>query len=114
MTQQDPGWPPVPLPQPPPRPPSSSHLVASIIAGGILGMVAGAFAAVLLEMALTGGSNPGALVLLMFVLVPAGGLLGALWGIRRGRRPRRPPQPGEWRRRPNRIVDVRRRNRGEG
>jgi hypothetical protein len=43
------------------------------------------------------------------VTMPIGGLLGALWGMRRGRRPRRPPlSPEEWRRRPNRIVDVRR------
>jgi hypothetical protein len=89
-------------------------LIASIIAGGVLGAIVGAFAASLLNLALTGGDSTGAGVLLMLVLAPAGGLLGALWGMRRGRRPRRPPRPPEeWRRHPNRIVDVRRRDQGK-
>jgi hypothetical protein len=68
-------------------------------------MVAGAFAAVLLDVALAGDSEaPGVLVLLMVVLAPVGGLLGALWGMRRGRRPRRPPQPIDPGHYPNRVI----------
>lgn len=91
---QPPQWPPGPPSQPPQQPPPrAGRIVGDVIAGGILGTVAGAFAAVLLDVALTGGDSPGALILLMVVLLPAGGLLGALWGMRRGRRPRRPPRP---------------------
>lgn len=103
MTQQHPQWPPVPPPQQPPA--SSGRLVASIIAGGILGMVAGAFVAVLLEAAVAGDSQaPGIPVLLMLVLAPAGGLLGALWGMRQGRRLRRPRPPVDPSRYPNRVI----------
>ena len=100
---QPPQWPQVPPPQPPP---SSGRLVAYIIVGGLLGMVAGAFAASLLDAALNFGLL---LPVVMLIAAPAGGLLGALWGMRQGRRGRRSPRPmEEWRRRPNRIVDVRR------
>jgi hypothetical protein len=69
-------------------------------------MVGGAFAASLLDAALDFGRL---LPVVMLTTAAAGGLLGALWGMRRGRRPRRPPRPmDEWRRRPNRIVDLRR------
>jgi hypothetical protein len=111
-----PGWKPSAPGWGPAQQPPAGRIVTSIIAGGILGVVAGAFAASLLEMVLTGSSEePGALVLLMLVFAPAGGLLGAFWGMRRGRRPRRPPRPMEdWRRHPNRLVDVHRRDREEG
>jgi hypothetical protein len=112
------GWGPPPPsgswgPPPPPQPtPSSGRLVASIIAGGILGTIAGAFAASLLDAALGVGTL---LPLVMLPLAATGGLIGALVGMRRGRRLRRPPRSMEdWRRRPNRIVDVRRRDRREG
>jgi MFS family permease len=119
MSQQPPQWPPAPQQpqQPPPPRPSSGRLVASILAGGFLGMVVGAFIPALVQ-GLTGAEGAGAaawLVVAMFVTMPIGGLLGALWGMRRGRRGQRPPRPPEeWRRRPNRIVDVHRRDRGEG
>ena len=50
--------------------------------------------------------------LAMLVTIPLGGLLGALWGMRRARRHRsRPPiDPGQY---PNRVIDVRRRDRKE-
>ena len=105
MTQQHPGW--------PQQPASSGRLVASIIAGGILGLIAGAFVPVLNEAALARGYTRGAgstigLTPAWLITMPLGGLLGALWGMRRARRPR---QPIDTIRRPNQVI---RRDRGNG
>jgi hypothetical protein len=112
---QPPQWPPGPPPQPPP---SSGRLVASIIGGGILGVLAGGFAPfvpVFLAQVFFNtdvyGFGAGAwLGLAMFVTVPIGGLLGALWGMRRARRPRQPRQPIDPGHYPNRVI---RRDRNE-
>jgi hypothetical protein len=111
---QPPQWPQVPPPQPSP---SSGRLVASVIGGGLLGALAGAFApfvpaflAQVLFNADIYGSGAGAwLGLAILVTIPIGGLLGALWGMRRARRPRPPRQPinpGDY---PNPVI---RRDRG--
>ena len=118
-----PGWdrPPPPGWGPPPPPPTSSgRLVASIIVGGLLGAVAGAFAPflpaflaqVLFNADIYGSGVSAFLGLLMLVTIPLGGVLGALWGMRRARRhrPRPPIDPGQY---PNRVIDVRRRDRKE-
>jgi hypothetical protein len=110
---QPPQWPHVPPPQPPQPPPTSSgRLVTSIIAGGLLGAIAGAFApflpAFLAQVFFNAdvyGSGAGVwLGLNRLATLPRGGLLGALWGWRRGRRarpPRQPVDPGDY---PNRVI----------
>jgi hypothetical protein len=55
-----------------------------------------------------GSGAAGWLGLAMLVTMPLGGLLGALWGMRRARRPR---QPIDTIRRPNQVI---RRDRGNG
>jgi hypothetical protein len=116
--RQPPQWPQVPPPQPPPQPsPSSGRLVASVIGGGLLGALAGAFApfvpaflAQVLFNADIYGSGAGAwLGLAILVTIPIGGLLGALWGMRRARRPQRRRQPIDPCHYPNRAI---RRDRG--
>ncbi len=109
MTQQHPGWPQQP-------PPSSGRLVASIIAGGLLGFLAGGFAPfvpaflaqVFFNADIYGSGAAGWLGLAVLVTMSLGGLLGALWGMRRARRPR---QPIDTIRRPNQVI---RRDRGNG
>jgi hypothetical protein len=107
---QPPQWPHVPPPQPPQPPPTSSgRLVTSIIAGGLLGAIAGAFAPflpaflaqVFFNADVYGSGAEVWLGLLMLVTIPIGGLLGALWGMRRGRRARQPIDPGDY---PNRVI----------
>jgi hypothetical protein len=115
------GWGPPPpgyRPPPQPPPPSSGRLVTSIIGGGLLGVLAGAFApyvpAFLAQVFFNAdiyGSGAGVwLGLAMLVTMPLGGLVGALWGMRRARRPWRPRQPIDPGHYPNRVI---RRDRNE-
>jgi hypothetical protein len=107
MAQQPP-WQPPP-PQPPQQPGSAGGLVASIILGGALGMFAGflmpflpGFLAQLLFDVDIYGPGAGVLLgLVMLLTVPVGGILGALWGMRRAQRRRPPLDPSRY---PNRVI----------
>jgi hypothetical protein len=69
----------------------------------------GAFLPVIIEAVLTGGYTRGSgsaagLTLAWLITVPLGGLLGALWGMRRARRPQRRRQPIDPGHYPNRAI----------
>jgi hypothetical protein len=79
------------------------------LAGGFAPFVPAFLAQVLFNADVYGFGAGAWLGLAMFVTVLLGGLLGALWGMRRARRARQPRQPIDPGHYPNRVI---RRDRG--
>jgi hypothetical protein len=76
--------------------------------GGLLGVIAWAFILTLLFELVAGAAESvagaGFRGLALLITMPIGGLLGALWGMRRARRAQRarqPIDPGDY---PNRVI----------